>query len=120
MDNVWMPFLSALFGAIIGSATSVLVVVVQTRAEHKRERLRLAVQAAIEDHKRIYDLATRQGRAYIIQPLSSYIHYHASILELLDKGRLSPDALLKLNQELEHLGKIAEETAKRNNPSIPL
>ena len=116
MSELWSPFLAALFGAIIGSFTSVFIVVVQTRSERRRDRVRLAVQAAIEDHKRVFEMAEKTGRDKIVQPLSSYIHYHARILDLLEKGHLTVDALRELNKQQHKLTKLAEDDFRDLNP----
>ena len=118
MSELWSPFLAALFGPIIGSLTSVFIVVVQTRSERRRDRIRLAVQAAIEDHKRLFEMAEKTGTDQIIQPLSSYIHYHARILDLLEKGHLTVDALREINKQQHELTKLAEDTFKDLNPRI--
>ena len=116
MSELWSPFLAALFGAIIGSFTSVFIVVVQTRSERRRDRIRLAVQAAIEDHKRVFEMAEKIGTDNIVQPLSSYIHYHARILDLLEKGHLTVDALRELNKQQHKLTKLAEDVFRDLNP----
>ena len=120
MSELWSPFLAALFGAIIGSLTSVSIVVVQTRSERRRDRIRLAVQAAIEDHKRVFEMAEKTGRDHIIQPLSSYLYYHARILDCLEKGHLTVDALRELNKQQEEFGKLAEDDFKNLNPGVDL
>jgi uncharacterized membrane-anchored protein YhcB (DUF1043 family) len=55
--NVWISALSALAGALIGSVSPVVVGLLNARAESRRERLRLAVQMAIDDHKHMMDEA---------------------------------------------------------------
>lgn len=109
MNELWIPFLSALFGAIIGSLASVLIVIVQTRSERRRDRTRLAVQAAIEDYKRAVEMAKDSQREQIFQPLSSYIHYHSRVLDLLEKGSFSAEDFREINKQQNILGKIAQD-----------
>jgi hypothetical protein len=112
MDSVWIPLLSALLGGIIGSAATVITVIVQSRAERRRDRLRLAVQAAIEDYHNQHELFMKRREQNVkttLAPMSSYIHYHTKVLELLDKNRLTPEVMRDLQLEMLEFDNIATE-----------
>lgn len=49
--KVLFPAVTALAGVLIGAGVSIFRDVWQSRAEHRRERMRLAVQLAIEQHR---------------------------------------------------------------------
>jgi hypothetical protein len=51
MDPVYVPLLSALVGAIIGSASSVAAIFIQARFSERRERIRQAMNLALEEIK---------------------------------------------------------------------
>ncbi|HXQ24485.1 MAG TPA: hypothetical protein VN812_22580, partial [Candidatus Acidoferrales bacterium] len=57
--------------------------------------MRLAIEAAIEDHKIFADLAKHGGPTGLL-PLSAAIHYHARALELLDNKQLTVETLHEL------------------------
>jgi len=93
--NVWIPVLAALAGALIGSVSPVVVGLVNARAESRRERLRLAVQMAIKDHKDLMAVAREKaqklGVGIAVPPISAVLAYHVEILEAFERaGTLEP------------------------------
>src|SRR5579863_7534514 len=84
--NVLVPAAAALAGALIGSLAPIVVGLIQSRAEHKRERMRLVTQLAIEDHKAAIELV-KLNRRGAIPPLSTYVAYHADVLALVAAGK---------------------------------
>jgi hypothetical protein len=84
--NVWIPTPSALAGALIGSVSPVVVGLLNARAESRRERLRLAVQMAIEDHKHMMDEARAKAKSGVtvgVPPISAVLAYHVEVRDLL-------------------------------------
>ena len=61
MDPVWVPLISGMVGALVGSASSLAAVFLQTRAQQRRERIRLVLEAAIQDHKSVLELMKLPG-----------------------------------------------------------
>jgi hypothetical protein len=101
--NVWIPVLAALAGALIGSVSPVVVGLVNARAESRRERLRLAVQIAIEDHKHLMAVAREKSlkhRTEIgVPPISAVLAYHVEVLEAFERaGTLDPADFVALRE----------------------
>jgi hypothetical protein len=91
--SIWVPAISALAGAVVGSIAPIVLGVIQTKAEHRRERMRLATQLAIEDHHANIEIAKiNRGKAWI-PPLSLRVAYHADLLELLATGKHNPGSI---------------------------
>lgn len=109
MDHVWIPLLSALAGALIGSISSIATIIVRSRYEDRRDRSRLAFEAAIEDHKAAIDLAKVTPGRKAIAPLSAFIYYHARIIELLSETNLSKDTLAELDKEMDEVRKVFDK-----------
>jgi hypothetical protein len=101
--NIWIPLVSALVGALIGSLTSIITLLVQSRSESRRARAKLAVEAGVEEFKQAIAALQGSGRRHKIAPLNTYIYYNLRIIELIEKGRLNPKTLQKLNQEFAKL-----------------
>jgi hypothetical protein len=51
MNLIYVPLLSALAGALIGLAASIITVIVQARFGERRERIRQAATLALEELK---------------------------------------------------------------------
>jgi hypothetical protein len=88
--NVWLPAVAALAGALIGSLSPIVVGLINARAESRRERLRLAVQMTIEDHKHMMEIAklkaASRGITVGVPPISAVLAYHVEVLEAFEKA----------------------------------
>jgi len=102
MDTIYVPLFSALAGAIIGSATSIITILIQSKNQNKRELTKVAVEAAMEDHRSCLDLAKAGGDGEVA-PLSAFIHFHIESLRLLEQGKLTADSIKKLKEERDNL-----------------
>ena len=108
---VWLPLLAALLGAGIGSMTSLLTMMVRTRAERRRERLRLAVEAGLADFQQGIEIAQRTRGTHQVSPLSGYIYYHAGLLDLLDSGVMNRESVRELDRQQGEFLKAVKEAA---------
>jgi hypothetical protein len=95
----YIPLLSGFFGALIGAFASIVTIIVQSRYQNKREKIRMAAQMAIEEIKMSIDLASKSGkRAFIASP-TAYLHYHMKLMELLENDSLDPITLRHFTEE---------------------
>ncbi len=118
MEN-YIPLLSGFIGALIGAFASIVTIIVQSRAQSRRERIRMAAQIAIEDLKMSIETASKSGKRASIQPPTVYLHYHMKLMELLENNRLDAVTLRLLTEEnraiidsLESLNREREEQLK--------
>lgn len=115
MDTAWIAVLSAIAGGVITGGTALLTQLIQARSELVRERARLAIEAAIADHRVAFEIAKMHGA--FMPPLSVYIHYNARILEMLHEGTLKPESLRRLDQEQDAINAVIKEGSKRPPPA---
>jgi hypothetical protein len=101
MDQSILALASGLIGAIVGAAGSVGTIIVQSHFQNKREKRRMAFDAAIEDHKAACEIASKSSAN--VAPLTAYLHFHVCYYDLLDSGKLSPESLRKLKDERDIL-----------------
>jgi hypothetical protein len=100
MSEVYLPLISALVEAIIGSASSIITMYIQTRVRDRRERMEQASRMAIESFKAQFELARLIQEPMGIQPLVTHFEYHWNLLQLLDSGEaLNEEALRKLRDK---------------------
>jgi hypothetical protein len=96
--NVLVPAFAALAGALIGSLAPVVVGIIQSRAEHKRERMRLAATLAIDDQRAAIEIVKLNGHGSI-PPLSTFVAYHADVLALVAAGKsITPKDMIELRK----------------------
>ncbi len=106
MDQSILALASGLVGAIVGAAGSVGTIIVQSHYQNKREKRRMAFDAAIQDHKAACEIASRSPAN--IAPLTAYLHFHMCYYDLLDSGTLSLESLKGLKEERDTLfGKLS-------------
>ena len=95
---IWVPLVAGLTGAIIGSGTSILTVVVQTRAENQRRRREFITGLAAEERKLQFDLVAKSGGGWIM-PLAVYVRAFNEMMDLADKDQLTVEKVKELAEK---------------------
>ena len=98
MEN-YIPILSGLIGALIGATASIATMIVQSRSQNKRERIKMAAQIAMEDVKMSMEIASKSGKLASIPAPIVYLHYHIKLMELLENNNLDSATLRLLTEE---------------------
>ncbi|NKB24399.1 MAG: hypothetical protein GKR87_08505 [Kiritimatiellae bacterium] len=111
--KVFVPLLSGLIGALIGGAVSIITIVVQTRSQNKRDRMRMVTELALEDYRQHLDLALKTNNLGGFPPLVTYLHYHLEIMELAENGNLTPDELRRVSAKNKRLCDSLKAQTKR-------
>jgi hypothetical protein len=93
MDPIYVPLFSALAGAIIGSASSITAIIIQSRIGDRRERIRQATSIAFEELK--IQIANAKPGAPVY-PISLYLHHHLAIINAIEENDLTPERLRKI------------------------
>jgi hypothetical protein len=124
MEQQYVTLLVGLAGALIGAGASIATVTVQAHYQARRERIRVAVDAGIEDYKGALELSKRHSGPRPLQlfPLSAYIHFHAEMLGALEAGPMSPEALREIYRRFVKVRKVIREATdeqKANHSSPP-
>jgi endoglucanase Acf2 len=114
-NNVWIPLLSAFAGAVIGSLTTIGGLFIQAHFQDKREKMKIAFEAAIEDHKVAIDVAKTNLRPTTVAPLAAYICYHTKMTDLALEKKLTKESLEKLDEEMDQLHEVFEKKDKERN-----
>ena len=99
--NIYVPLISALLGTLVGAAASIVTVLVQAHYQSKRERTKEAIAIALKDWQTRLEIVTQKGGSAL--PLSVFIHYHTKLIELAEKGAITPAAIAELHEEQERL-----------------
>ena len=114
MEQVYLPLISGLVGALIGAAASIGAVWVQAKTQDRREKLRHATELALEDYKFQLDQGNESGQSFSVPPLSLFLHYHLGLMELMEKDELNTETMRKLaRQNTEFYDVIKELNEER-------
>jgi hypothetical protein len=121
MEN-YIPLISGLIGALIGATASIATIIVQSRLQDKRERIKMATQMAMDDVKTNVEIALKSGRKAVIPPPIVYLHYNIKLMELIESDKLDSNTLRIITEEnrklidsLKLLNKEREEQLKTQN-----
>ena len=112
MEEVYIPLVSGLVGALIGALASIITIWIQSRTQDRRERLRHAAELALEDYKLQLELANKSGKSVSIPPVVIFLHYHSELMELMEKGKVNPENLKKLAERNEQIMGATKELNK--------
>jgi len=103
---------AALIGAGIGVAGTVAAAWLQQNAQTKRELVKVAVDLALADYKRLIEHA---DHGKYLPPVTLYVMYHAELLRAVADGAVDSDTLDRLDAKQESLMRhiVAKENARR-------
>lgn len=116
MSPEMLSLIAGLVGAVVGAGASILTVVVQSRIQDRRERVRQSVDLALEDYKIQLELANKFGhKGGKIPPVTLFVDYHLRLVKHLEAGDLTPEAFAKVIADNRKLLEKMEEL----NPRTP-
>lgn len=99
----WVPLLSALAGALIVSATTIVTIVLQSGREERQHLRETAASLALAEYHSHVDLAKAASAAgrgpQPLAPIATYFVHQLSLLKAAAKGDLSGEDLVRLQQE---------------------
>lgn len=113
MEQAYIPLFSALAGAFIGAAASVLTILIQSVFQERRDRLRIIADLAMKDHGATVELAKNHDAGAVIPPLAAYVAYHRAVLDIVTRRGLTPEDVVSLAKEQRELMVAMEEVQRR-------
>jgi hypothetical protein len=103
-----------LLGVLIGGVGSSMAAWINARHESRRHRMRLAYESALEEWKTHLNVGIeaaklRGGGRFGFNPAFTYVYGNLKLLELMEKGPLTPEVLKQHLQEQRELENIAPD-----------
>ena len=90
MKPEYISLLSGFFGTLLGAVVSLASMWLQQRSQEKRERAKLALDAAIKEYdsaEKYAELMAKNGKAVVTLDLGYYIVLHTKLTEHLLSGQ---------------------------------
>ena len=94
---------AALLGAAVGAAGSFGAMWIQQRHQTRRERLKLATDLGMRDYDSAMEHAKSRPGGASVPPLSSYVIYHADMLNELAEGEVTAATIERINKKTAEL-----------------
>ena len=91
MDAGYVAALFGLAGAVIGSASSIVTMVIQAKMKDRRERSKQLTDMSLAEFKMHLDLATSGQGPSAIMPPSAYLHHNDLLLAAIESGTYTPE-----------------------------
>lgn len=111
--EVYIPLLSALAGALIGTVGTIAVVIVQTVSENRRHMREMSFNMASELRRSAIEFAMKGGGS--VPPIEIFIAHTMRILKDAERGKLSPTTLAESEKELDELTEFIEARESRRS-----
>jgi hypothetical protein len=90
MKPEYLSLITGFVGAGLGAMVTLLSVWLQQRAQERRDRARLSLDAAIkalDSDEKYAQFAASQGRCVVTHPLDYYIMRHSKLVEYMASGQ---------------------------------
>ncbi|WP_234683985.1 hypothetical protein [Bradyrhizobium monzae] len=118
MDAGLTAAVFGLVGALIGSASSVATIIVQSKLKDRRDRSKQLLDLSLAEFGHHLDLAKSNGGGAIL-PISAYIYNNHLILKALEDGSFGPETLAEIAQKGDEVIRAINETeTKRGRPGV--
>jgi hypothetical protein len=96
MEPAYVAAIFGLIGALVGSMSSIVTMLIQSKVKDRRDRMQQVTSLAIEHYKAIQDDAQKRGKDGALPP-AVFVSYYHQLPELIESGKLSPEAFSALN-----------------------
>lgn len=83
-------------GTLIGATVSIEVMYLQQKQQNRRDRLKMAVDLAIQEYSHDLELAKTKVGGASVAPLASYAIYHANLLDALAVASITTEKIREL------------------------
>ncbi len=109
MDQSMVALISGGIGAVIGSASSIAVILIQAHYQNKRDRTKLAIELALAEMKLQLDTLKETKRSGKLDPPSSFIHFYLELMKHVDEGDLTPEIIKAIMVKNQEISKVINE-----------
>lgn len=109
--------IAGLLGAAIGSAASVLGLLVQHHHQTKRDRAKLAADLGLAEYNHNVEFARGVSGGGYVAPMASYVIFNARLLDLIAAGPVTADKVRSLIEERDDV--LAAFPTGHRSPETP-
>lgn len=97
----WIPLLTGLAGALIGSFTTVLTLWLKEKWSYKRQVRKLALEMARSDYEG--QVEAHRNRPNFVTPLPVLVNYYLKLTDHVEKNSIDADLFKRLAKERHDL-----------------
>ncbi|WP_063030645.1 hypothetical protein [Pseudomonas yamanorum] len=107
---------AGLIGAGIGAASSVLTIWFQSYYLAKRERAKAVLDFSIRHRAEVVENADKISGPVTVLPLAVYVHFQQGMLDIVESGKVTTEALVRLRKDNDEL---VEKLSEMDSPKSP-
>lgn len=117
MDTAYISAITGLVGAAIGSASSIVTIIVQSRLKDRRDRAKQVIELSLAEYTQHIEVAKKSGAPVL--PIGSYVYNSDLVLRSLEEGSFGPIKMKELAELNDKMFKAIDEIEKdRGKPGI--
>ena len=97
---------AALCGALVGGGITAVISYIQARSAERQNRIKIAADLGLAEWNVMHELGREHaadGKKVSVMPLFSCIAHQALMLELIEKGELTPEAVEQATKDVNRL-----------------
>jgi hypothetical protein len=113
MDAGYVAGVFGLIGAAIGSASSIIAMIIQAKIKDKRDRSKQLTDMSLAEFKMYLDLATSGLGPSAILPPSAYLHHNDLLLKAIESGTYTPERAREISALGDKLFDVVRDIDKQ-------
>jgi hypothetical protein len=113
MDAGYVAALSGFVGALIGSASSIATMIIQSGMKDKRDRSKQLTDMALAEFKMHLHLATSGKGPSAIMPPSAFLHHNDLVLRAIESGSFTPEKARQISVQVDEMFDVVNEIEQR-------
>jgi hypothetical protein len=113
MDAGYVAALSGFVGALIGSASSIVTMIIQSGMKDKRDRSKQLTDMALAEFKMHLDLATSGKGPSAIMPPSAFLHHNDLVLRAIESRSFTPEKARQISVQVDEMFDVVNEIEQR-------
>ncbi|SRR6266581_3461136 len=123
MKPEYIPLIAGFVGTVLGALVSLATVWLQQRAQEKRDRAKLSLDAAVkefESAEKYAEFMAKQGQVVVTHELGYYVVLHAKLWEHLGSGRhITKDQWIAAHNQAIEINEAVVEFYKQRRAAQP-
>ena len=123
MKPEYVALFSGFIGTLLGAVVSLVSIWIQQRAQEKRDRVKLAMDAAVKDYdsaEKYAEFMAKQGQRIITRDLGYYIVLHNHLAPYLySGGELTKEKWIAAHTKAIEISEAGVEFHRMRKPAWP-
>jgi hypothetical protein len=120
MEAAYVAAIFGLLGALIGSASSIVAMIIQVRVRDKRDRSKQLTDLALAEFKAAVDFVTSgKAVANVVPPLGLFLYKNDLQLRALESGTFTPETEREIAAKCDQMADGIDKRRRAARSGLP-